>query len=242
VALQQKDVLAVDEDNSRDAMKSEAHVDVDAPSPTPWEYLGEDVTMSTLDSVDEEDPNHRTFDYVESFLNANEQMKDSGLTLPLFLHDGESKDRNNTNMVDAVLLDCPRIGHGFNDALYFPAVREELKTKGTVLEINPISNQILRYVESLESHPAAALAFDGVNMVIANDDPGVFGYTGVTYDWWGVTMAWYLDLRALKTLAKNSLLFSTLNSAEKAVSIEQWEREWNAYIANFAERAGVIVV
>jgi adenosine deaminase CECR1 len=198
--------------------------------------------VAGFDSVSEEDSHHRTLDYVEAFLNANDKMQESGLTLPLFLHDGESQDRNNTNMIDAVLLDCPRIGHGFNDAFYFPAVRDQLKSKGTVLEVNPISNQILRYVGSIESHPGASLAFDGVNIVIANDDPGVFGYTGLTYDWWAVTIAWYLDLRSLKTLAKNSLLFSVLNPTEKAASIEQWEREWNAYLSNFAEKAAAIVV
>lgn len=193
-----------------------------------------------FDSVSEEDPNHRTLDYVEAFLNANEELSKSGLTLPLYLHDGESQDRNNTNMIDAVLLECPRIGHGFNDAFFFPAVREELKRKGMALEICPISNQVLRYVGSLESHPGAALAFDGVQIVIANDDPGVFGYTGVTLDWWGVTMAWYLDLRSLKTIAKNSLLFSALEGTEKATAIEHWEQQWNAYMALYAEKAMLI--
>jgi len=195
-----------------------------------------------FDSVSEEDTNHRTLDYVDVFLNSKEEMKKSGLTLPLFLHDGESQDRNNTDMVDAVLLDCPRIGHGFNDAFFFPAVRDEIKAKGTALEICPISNQVLRYVESLESHPGVALALDGVQITLSNDDPGVFGYTGVTYDWWGVTMAWYLDLRSLKTLAKNSLIFSALNQTEKATSIEHWEQEWNAYLALFAESATTLVV
>ena len=51
-----------------------------------------------------------------------------------------------------------------------------------VLEVAPISNQILRYV-SLETHPAAALALDGVRIVLASDDPLVFGYTGLTLDW-----------------------------------------------------------
>jgi len=195
-----------------------------------------------FDSVSQEDPNHRTLDYVDAFLKVNDELSKSGLTLPLYLHDGESQDRNNTNMMDAVLLDCPRIGHGINDAFYFPAVREAIKSKGIALEINPISNQVLRYVESLESHPGAALAFDGVQIVLANDDPGVFGYTGVTWDWWGVTMAWYLDLRSLKTLAKNSLLFSGLNQDEKATAIERWEQDWNAYMALFAKKSATIVV
>jgi len=145
-------------------------------------------------------------------------------------------------MFDAVLLDCPRIGHGLNDAFYFPAVRGELKTKGTVVEVNPISNQVLRYVGSLESHPGASLAFDGVNVVIASDDPAIFGYTGLTMDWWAVAMAWHLDLRSLKTFAKNSLLFSALNEAEKEIALEQWERDWDTYMALFAQTAAAVVV
>lgn len=195
-----------------------------------------------FDAVGAEDWGHRWLDYVEDFLTANDEVQELGLTLPLFLHSGESQDGNDTNMIDAVLLDCPRIGHGLNDAFYFPAVRDELKTKGTVVEVNPISNQVLRYVGSLESHPAASLAFDGVNIVIASDDPFIFGYTGLTVDWWAVAMAWYLDLRSLKTLAKNSLLFSALNKTEKETALEQWEREWDKYMALFAQTATAAVV
>jgi len=196
-----------------------------------------------FDSVSEESPIHAsTLDYVEEYLKTNEILAKENLTWGWYLHDGESQDRNDTNMIDAVLLDCPRIGHGINDAFYFPEVREELKRKDTALEIAPISNQVLRYVGSLESHPGAALALDGVQIVLANDDPGVFGITGVTWDWWGATMAWHLDLRSLKKIAKNSLTYSALNETEKATAIDRWEQEWNAYMALVAQKAVTLVV
>ena len=36
----------------------------------------------------------------------------------LYLHAGESYSRNNTELYDAILLDCKRIGHGFNLAMH----------------------------------------------------------------------------------------------------------------------------
>ena len=60
-----------------------------------------------------------------------------------FAFPGESNSRNNTNLVDAVLLGAKRIGHGLN-AYWNPLVRRELKAAGTPLEVCPLSNQILR--------------------------------------------------------------------------------------------------
>jgi len=182
-----------------------------------------------FDMVAEEDPNHRTLDYVGPILRARAAAQQAGVDLPLYLHDGESDDRHNTNVMDAVLLGCPRLGHGFNSA-FFPAVVKELRAKGIALEISPLSNQVLRYVDNLEVHPAVGLALKGVQMVIANDDPGIYDYEGLTWDLWAVTMAWRLDLRALKTLLRNSLQFSALRGAEKAEALQRWDRDWDQYI------------
>jgi len=184
------------------------------------------------DAVADEGPGHRSIDYVDEFLHVNEKAKELKLNLPLFLHDGESTDRNNSNVVDAVLLQCPRIGHGFNTGVFFPEVREEMKRQGTVLEVNPISNNVLHYVPSIESHPAAALAFDGVRIVISNDDPAIFGYDGLTLDWWAVTTGWRLSLKSLKTLALNSLRYSSLTELEKHSAITRWEKDWDHFLSD----------
>lgn len=183
-----------------------------------------------FDAVGEEDPSHRTLDYVGAFLHARRHEQETGIDLPLFLHDGESDDRDNSNVVDAVLLGCPRVGHGVNAGMFFPAVTAEMKRRGTVVEVNPISNQVLHYVEDLETHPAAPLALGGVRIVLASDDPAVYAYSGVTLDWWAATMAWRLDLRSLKTLAYNSLEFSALSHTEKEVALRRWRIEWEAYV------------
>ena len=45
------------------------------------------------------------------------------------------------NLVDNVLLNASRIGHGFA-ALRHPLVMEAVKQKGIAIELNPISNQV----------------------------------------------------------------------------------------------------
>lgn len=182
------------------------------------------------DTVSEEAPGHRTIDYLDAFLYANAKAEEMGVDLPLFLHDGESADRNDSNIIDAVLLQCPRVGHGINTGVFFPEIRDEMKRQGTVVEVNPLSNQILRYVDDLETHPAATMAFDGVRIVIASDDPGVFGYEGLTLDWWTATTAWRLNLRSLKALALNSLRYSALRGAAKDSAVVRLHRDWASFI------------
>ena len=44
-------------------------------------------------------------------------------------------------------------------------------------------------------------------------------------------MAWGLDLRSLKQLAMNSLLYSAMDPDEKRHALAVWEQRWVAFIA-----------
>ena len=70
-------------------------------------------------------------------------------------------------------------------------------------------------------------------MSLNPDDPAIYGYQGVTHDFWAACIAWDLDLLALKVLAYYSLEYSGLGDAEKTKAIEEWLVTWAA----FAERA-----
>lgn len=45
------------------------------------------------------------------------------------------------NLIDAVLLNTSRIGHGYAIGKH-PVVMETIKSKGIAIELNPISNQV----------------------------------------------------------------------------------------------------
>ena len=152
-----------------------------------------------------------------------------GIDLPLFLHDGESDRIAVDNLYDAVTLGSRRIGHAFNLYL-FPSLQEAIRVHDIGIEVNPLSNQILGYVNDLRVHPARALLQQGIQCSISPDDPGVFGYEGVTYDYWAIFLAWELDLRAMKKLAMNSITYSSLSDTEKQTAMHHWQQRWNKFI------------
>ena len=61
--------------------------------------------------VNEEDYNPPIDDFLEQIIEA--KMKLGEDRFQLFLHAGESYQRSNTELHDAILLGCKRIGHGF---------------------------------------------------------------------------------------------------------------------------------
>ena len=151
------------------------------------------------------------------------------MELPLFLHAGETRSIKNRNLFDAVLLDNKRIGHGLNLVL-FPELINEVKEKDILVEISPISNQTLGYVNDMRNHPGRILLSNGVQCSISSDDPSVFGYEGLSYDFWLVLTAWELDLRAIKKLVYNSILYSSLTGITKEISLKSLDRDWDRFI------------
>ncbi len=179
----------------------------------------------------------------------NYSRKKYGRDLPLYLHDGESnlavrryQDEKafsqpfpkpyNNNVIDAYLLDSQRVGHGIS-LWKIPKLSIKYRDKGIALEICPVSNQILGFVPDLRNHPAVSLMNNGVRISLNPDDPAVFGYEGVTFDYVVACLAWDLSLADLKSLALDSLEDSALGEKEKRKSIEKWKDSWRVFIARF---------
>lgn len=55
----------------------------------------------------------------------------------------------------------------------------------------------------------------GIQASISSDDPGFFGYEGVTMDYVAATMAWELDLKDLKKLSLNGIKYSSVSDEQK---------------------------
>ena len=152
-----------------------------------------------------------------------------GVKIPLYLHAGESCSIYNKNISQIPLSENKRIGHALN-LIYFPELMEKVKQQQNLIEVSPISNQILGYVSDLRNHPARVLLANNVNISINSDDPGVFGYDGLSYDFWMAYLNWDLTVKDLKKLVFNSIDFSTLNKPEKIKARKHLEKVWTDFV------------
>jgi adenosine deaminase CECR1 len=182
-----------------------------------------------FDLVEEEDDYHTNLYFINELLEARQEAERRGITLPLYLHSGESNWTENENVLDAILLDSKRIGHGL--ALFkHPLLMQRMKEWGIAIEVCPISNQVLGYVPDLRNHPAVLYINSGLPVVICPDDPGIWKCT-FSYDFYAAFMAWGLDLKCLKQLAMNSLLYSAMAPEEKERALRYWRGKWVQFIA-----------
>lgn len=182
-----------------------------------------------FDLVGEEDAGWTTQHFLPDWIRLRRLLEEQKTSLPLYFHDGESDWPSDDNLYDAFLLGTRRIGHGFN-LFRFPHLERQVTRHGIAVEVCPISNQQLRYVADLRVHPASGYLNRGVPVVLSNDDPGILRNDGLSFDFWEAVMAWDLDLRSLKQLARNSLQYSGMTEAEKAAAMADWENRWRAWV------------
>ncbi|KAG5889959.1 hypothetical protein JTB14_018854 [Gonioctena quinquepunctata] len=152
-----------------------------------------------------------------------------------FFHAGETNwngQSTDFNLIDAIMLDTTRIGHGYA-ILKHPSALRLIKEKGIAIEICPISNQVLMLVDDIRNHPGSFLIANDYPVVIAPDDPSFWGVEGLSYDWYMAFMAMASresDLGFLKQLARNSIQYSGLSTDEKVGALEKWKNDWNEFI------------
>jgi adenosine deaminase CECR1 len=185
--------------------------------------------ISGFDLVADEAAGHNIHFFEKSWAKMNSLSQKYGVELPLFLHAGESNSILNKNVVDVALLNNKRIGHGLN-LIYFPKTMEQIRKQNKLVEVSPISNQILGYVSDLRNHPARVLLSNGIQCSISSDDPSVYGYTGLSYDFWVTQIYWELDVKALKKLVFNSITYSSMTDNEKKKAVTYLNQQWNDFV------------
>lgn len=86
---------------------------------------------------------------------------------------------------------------------------------------------VLGYTKDLRTHPVNFLLAQGIQVSISSDDPGLFGYEGVTLDWVYAMGAWSLDLRDLKQLSLNGIKYANVSDeTKKKLREEIFEPKW----------------
>lgn len=110
---------------------------------------------------------------------------------------------NDTLFHAALLPNVERIGHGFavarNDLLQAIFAERDI-----LIGICPMSNDALRYYHTFE-HPFPKLLRKGLKVSINPDDPGFFGYEGVSHDWFKIFMETDLKPKEIYFFAKYSI-------------------------------------
>jgi hypothetical protein len=118
-------------------------------------------------------------------------------------HAGETKNKKRgiNNIQYIITKGCRRIGHGFY------LLTEDINVKDKLfVEVTPYSNVILDFFPSVADHPARKWIYsNNIVISISSDDPGLFGYDDVSFDWLLIYVMWKLDLNDLKRLALNSI-------------------------------------
>ncbi|CAF98874.1 unnamed protein product, partial [Tetraodon nigroviridis] len=188
--------------------------------------------MAGFDAVGREDGG-RPLWYFREALSLPAQR---GVTLPFFFHAGET-DLEGTdvdqNMLDALLLNTSRIGHGF--ALPRHPLAKLLSRKERVaVELCPISNQVMKLVKDLRNHPAAALMLEDHPLVVSSDDPAMFGSSGLSYDFYQAFVGLggnRSTVGTLKQLAMNSIRYSSLPPGQQDEALALWQRQWDKFVS-----------
>ncbi|XP_039987833.1 adenosine deaminase 2-A isoform X1 [Xiphias gladius] len=164
---------------------------------------------------------------------------DRGITLPFFFHAGETNLEGtevDQNILDALLFNTSRVGHGFA-LLRHPVAKDLSRKRGVAVEVCPISNQVLKLVNDMRNHPAAALMSENHPLVISSDDPAIFGASGLSYDFYEAFVGFgglTSHIGSLKQLAINSIRYSSLTPKQQEQALALWQRRWNKFVSENA--------
>lgn len=195
--------------------------------------------VAGFDLVGQEDLGNPLIDFISQLQEVRNEMN-------VFYHAGETNwygEATDLNVIDAALLGTKRIGHGFALTKH-PEVMNLIKSRGIGIEVNPISNQVLKLVADLRNHPATTLISQGFPVVISYDDPCMWGAKGLSYDWYmafvGMTSR-ETDLKFLKQLALNSYLYNAMDGQEKLNAIDGWQQKWTQFITNILRETHIAV-
>lgn len=132
------------------------------------------------------------------------------------------------------MLGSKRIGHGYS-LLKHPKVIELVKAKDIAVEVNPVSNQVLRLLDDYRNHPASVFLAHNIPIVISSDDPSFWEVTPLSHDFYiaflGIASR-HADLRVLKKFAINSIQYSSINDTEKEAAFAKWQLQWDKFIGD----------
>ena len=160
--------------------------------------------------------------FLETLRDLRRQYGDVNLSI----HAGEV-DEPNYHVRDTLLLGADRIGHGLNLISDDDTMR--LMRHGPYLvEINLISNLLLKYVDDYSQHPFPEYLRTGIPVALSTDDRGMWDST-MTDEFYVAVTEFNLSWDEVKQLSRNSLNHAFVSPATKQSLLDNFEKKINAF-------------
>ncbi|KAK5151463.1 hypothetical protein LTS14_009306 [Recurvomyces mirabilis] len=194
-----------------------------------------------FDLVGAEDRRNPISFYADLLVGFTETCKKLKISIPFMFHAGETlldaggtANPDNSNLYDALLLNCKRIGHGYA-LLKHPMLIEKYKQQNIALELCPVSNELLHLCGNAREHPFPALLAAGLHCTLNADNPGL--YRGATHDSSSLSYEFYqvmvgdtrMNIHGWKQLAEWSIQHSCLAEAEIDRAMNIFAKDWDAF-------------
>ncbi|KAJ9658546.1 hypothetical protein H2201_007753 [Coniosporium apollinis] len=203
-----------------------------------------------FDLVGAEDrPNHIGF-YKDELLAFVETCKSLKIDIPFMFHAGEtlldtggSKDPQNSNLYDSVLLNAKRIGHGYSLPRH-PLLMEKFKEKKICIELCPISNELLHLCRNVKEHTFPQLLAAGIPCTVNSDNPSLFrgdcrNSSSLSHEFYQVMVGSpTMSVHGWRQLAEWSITFSCLSDMEKEEARRIFKREWEGFCCWIVDNYG----
>ena len=163
------------------------------------------------------------------FLETFRKMRRTYSGIELSIHAGEAEEPNDY-VRNTLLLGANRIGHGIN-LINDPDTMLLMRNNQYLVEINLISNRLLKYVPNLTFHPFPEYLRIGIPVCLNTDDRGMWDST-MTDEYYTAVTLFNLSWDEIVQLGKNSLRYSFVEPEVKA----QLLTDYKADIAKFEHR------
>lgn len=133
-----------------------------------------------------------------------------------------------------------RIGHGVDLAFEhdMEGLLAEMRQRPVAVEINLSSNAIILGVHG-KNHPLATYLAAGVPVVISTDDAGV-SRINMTNEYFRAVHDQGLDYPTLKAIARNALVYSFLDEAQKRSELERFDRSYAEFERSLARQQSAL--
>ncbi|KAL1616817.1 hypothetical protein SLS54_008209 [Diplodia seriata] len=171
-------------------------------------------------------------DELLSFVKTCEKLD---IDIPFMFHAGETlldtggtKDPENSNLYESVLLKAKRVGHGFALPKH-PQLIQKFKDQDICVEICPVSNELLHLCRNVKEHPYPEILAAGIPCTVNADNPALFR-ADMNHEFYQVMVGTpIMSVHGWRQLIEWSIQYSCLDNDAKKHGFNFFRRQWEEF-------------